>query len=287
MDIVVAITSRKRMYFRRERSENDLLQSLKLMADEQTATDNPTICPRERTVSELAATVDKMDIVLVCGAPGSGKSCLARLLADFYRDRGKKVLYISRWEDLEVSDSWGSLSELESYDEEPKENSLELANDPDWLLKSEVIILVDEAEWSYTDVALWNIIIRERLDGTSRYNFRLCLFCSYANPRTGLDEKEAPFTPATLSDGQRISLTPENKKNSPLIGLYYKREEFDYVVSRSLRYKYVENLRLDKHALDYIFELSNGHPMAVEAIIEVIYDVCVWHWGIFEPSQKI
>lgn len=50
-----------------------------------------------------------MDIVLVCGAPGSGKSCLARLLADSYRDRGEKVFYIRRWEDLDVSDSWGGV----------------------------------------------------------------------------------------------------------------------------------------------------------------------------------
>lgn len=32
------------------------------MADEQTATDYPTICPRERTVSELAATVEPQGV---------------------------------------------------------------------------------------------------------------------------------------------------------------------------------------------------------------------------------
>lgn len=50
------------------------------------------------------------------------------------------------WEDLDAGDRWGSLSELlESYDEKPDKPSLKLENDPDWFLKSEVIILVDEA----------------------------------------------------------------------------------------------------------------------------------------------
>ena len=58
----------------------------------------------------------------------------------------KKVVLITLWEDLNISDLWGSLSELlESWDEEPETTLLELENDLDWLLKIGVMIFVDAA----------------------------------------------------------------------------------------------------------------------------------------------
>lgn len=47
---------------------------------------------------------------------------------------------------------------------------------------------------------------------------------------------------------------------------------------------YQENFSLDEDAQDYIFALSNGHPGAVESILNILFQVCTkylrkyfWH----------
>lgn len=55
------------------------------LALEQPITEEPRVCPRERTVSKLAAILDDVNIVLVRGTPASGKTYLSKLLRDHYR----------------------------------------------------------------------------------------------------------------------------------------------------------------------------------------------------------
>ena len=47
------------------------------------------------------------------------------------------------------------------------------------------------------------------------------------------------------------------------------------VVSRLLTYKYSKRFAFDESAQDYIFALSNGHPGAVESIVNVLFQVRV------------
>ncbi|EYE94524.1 crinkler effector domain-containing protein [Aspergillus ruber CBS 135680] len=227
-------------------------------------TENRLICPRERTVSKLATILDEVNIVHVRGTPASGKTCLSELLRDYYLKEGRKVSLIKKWETLHYKNPWSSLIELvEKWNE-----GLE---DLSWVLTSNTVVLVDEAQVTYNDTALWNTIIKERRSLTCLYNFRLCLFCSYGSPRTGPDQTF--FTPVTLFDEQRISLTPQNQSHSPNIGLFYDKEEFKDVVSRLLTYKYSERFTFDEDAQDYIFALTNGHPGAVESIVNVLFQV--------------
>lgn len=135
------------------------------------------------------------------------------------------------------------------------------------------MILVDEAQKSYTDEVLWNTVLKEIQTTTCVYNFRLCLFCSYENPKRGPDETF--FTPVNLSHGRRISLAPQNLQRSPSIGLYYDKEEFKDVVSRLLAFQFPGKFSFDEDAQDYIFALSNGRPGAVSSIVNILLQVCV------------
>jgi len=226
-------------------------------------------------VSKLATILDEVNIVHVRGTPASGKTCLSELLRDYYLKEGRKVSLIKKWETLHYKNPWNSLIELvEKWNEgitNSSTTSLQSEQDLSWVLTSNTVVLVDEAQVTYNDTALWNTIIKERRSLTCLYNFRLCLFCSYGSPRTGPDQTF--FTPVTLFDEQRISLTPQNQSRSPNIGLFYDKEEFKDVVSRLLTYKYSERFTFDEDAQDYIFALTNGHPGAVESIVNVLFQV--------------
>ncbi|ODM15257.1 hypothetical protein SI65_09198 [Aspergillus cristatus] len=272
VDIVVVVsgdtTTRKR-----KRSESQGAN----IPRTQPITENQLICPRERTVSELAAILDDVNIVHVRGTPASGKTRLSELLRDYYLKEGRKVSLIKEWEKLDHKNPWGSLVKLvEEWNKELEgapttsftTTSSQSEQDLSWVLTSNTVILVDEAQVTYNDTALWNTIIKER-QSVCVYNFRLCLFCSYGSPSTGPDETF--FTPLRLSPQQRISLTPHNQPRSPSIGLFYDKEEFKDVVSRTLRFLYPEKFGFDEGAQDYIFALSNGHPGAVTSIVHTLF----------------
>ena len=230
-------------------------------------------------MSMLAATLDQVKIVHVRGTPASGKTRLSQLLRDYYQEKGTKVFLLTDWRNLNHIDPWGSLCKLvESWDADPETPSSKFKEEKgqNWVLNSNVVILVDEAQKTYNDNMFWNTIMK---DTHSFYgapiNFKLCLFCSYGNPRTGPDSTY--FPPEIIMNGQRISLTPENQYNSPPIGLFYSKDEFNDVVSRSLAYRYTEKFSFDEQALDYIFALSNGHPGAVGSLLRALYEVCDKH----------
>ena len=237
-------------------------------------------------MSMLAATLDQVKIVHVRGTPASGKTRLSELLRDYYEEKGTKVFLLTNWKSrnevgpsgrLSEIDPWGSLSKLVvSWDPYPGKLSPESKEkkDPGWVLTSNVVILVDEAQKTYGDDTLWNTIMKGYKDACG-INFKLCLFCSFGSPASGPDMTF--FTPETILNSQRISLTPQNQRGSPPIGLFYSKDEFYDVVSRSLTYRYTEKFNFDGQALDYIFALTNGHPGAVHSMLDVLYEVCDMH----------
>jgi len=230
-------------------------------------------------VSKLAAILDEVNIVHVRGTPASGKTYLSELLWDHYRKEGRKAFLIKKWEDLDSEDPWGSLIELvKKRNKVLKETtasnvtSSQWEQDLSWILTSNTVILVDEAQGTYHDDVLWNTILKKRQSSFLGYNFRLCLFCSYGSPEAGPDQTF--FTPVRLSNQQCISLTPQSQQDSPPIGLFYDKEEFKDVVARSIPNEHQVKFTYDESAQDYIFALSNGHPGAVESILSALYQVC-------------
>jgi hypothetical protein len=62
------------------------------------------------------------------------------------------------------------------------------------------VIIIDEAQLSYTDSNLWNIIIKELLDGTAPVDIKICLFCSYGSPLTGVDANVVLYSPGVVRE---------------------------------------------------------------------------------------
>lgn len=64
---------------------------LRVMTDKRAVTDCASVSSQGHKVSELAAILDKMNIVPLCGALCSGRACLSQLLTEYCRDKERKV----------------------------------------------------------------------------------------------------------------------------------------------------------------------------------------------------
>lgn len=135
------------------------------------------------------------------------------------------------------------------------------------------VILIDEAQASYSDYVFWNQIVKPRRSDEGK-SIKLCLFCSYGSPETGLEVDRGCFTPVTFGPAQRVTLTPQPGETSPKLGLFFTLDEVAETVLLLTTQKYEEPLTIDTEAIGYIFQLTNGHPGAVTSLTNYIYAVC-------------
>lgn len=222
-------------------------------------------------VSKLAAAVDSQNVIHICGTPASGKTVLSQLLRDYYLMKDRVVFLLESWEPLKASqsgDPWTRFG-LHLQQRYPE-------FDTTWKsVPARTVILIDEAQNSYRDTYFWNTVIKSRRSGEGK-DIKICLFCSYGSPSAGVeeDDNEHGFTPVTFGPAQRITLTPQPGKDSPKIGLFYTEDEFREVVSLLTKKKFDEPFTIDKSAMDYMYDLTNGHPGGVTAIVEFLQSVC-------------
>lgn len=227
--------------------------------------ENSLRCPREKTVQELASILDQERVVNIRGTPASGKTVLARLLFNHYYDRQVPVIYISAWPQKQT-DSYKSILVREARDAGYEFVTYATLAD------ANIVIILDEAQMSYGDEGLWLGLIKSQ---SGRHEGpRIALFTSYGSPTTG-PEVILPGSPlASLGPQQRVSITPSIIRYSPKIALFYNRKEFDDVVSRYCQDPSL--LKLDDGASDYLFNLTNGHPGAVDGVLNMLQKVCFW-----------
>lgn len=228
------------------------------------------ICTRDETVSKLAEIVDSQNIIHVRGTPASGKSILSLLLRDYYRRQGRTVFWLRPWtqklDELDSEDPWMNFAQIirRSYPT--------LKRKQDIFADGNVVIL-DEAQRSYDDDVLWNDIIKAIRGGTG-YSIKLCLFCSYGSPSTGMPYNKRDYgTPVDFGPTQRVSLTPSVEPGSPPIGLFFNKDEFEVVVTKLCSRQLVEKYTIDRDARKYIFDLTSGHPGAVRSIVDYLFQV--------------
>lgn len=129
---------------------------------------------------------------------------------------------------------------------------------------------------SYTDDDHWYILIKDQTGfGGFHLGPRIVIFSSYGSP-TGGPIAAVGSTLGYLGPQQRVSIKPSIVQYSPRIALFYNREEFDDVVSRYCRNdRFLINLdNFDNTAHDYMFELTNGHPGAVDGVLRMLEKVC-------------
>lgn len=143
------------------------------------------------------------------------------------------------------------------------------------LMNDEVVVIVDEAQGSYDDDYLWNHIIKLLIDKPHRYKLRICLFCYFGSPSTGVEPPQGlDYCPATIPERQCVTLTPQLCSESPKIGLFYTESEFDDVLCRIIRYEFPDLVvTIDAEAKKYLFSLTNGHPGGVTAMIRFVCEV--------------
>ncbi|WEW54602.1 hypothetical protein PRK78_000022 [Emydomyces testavorans] len=225
-------------------------------------TQNPAHCPRRDTVQKLAQLLDQFKVIHVRGTPASGKTTLAHLLHEFYLVNNQDALYISGWEP-----SLPTSKNFVPEDERDSDKKVDTNN----IFDQNMVYIVDEAQSSYSDKLFWFAILKSLSRSTSP--LRICLFSSYGSPSSGSDVR-ANRTPVNFGPEQRVSISVSLMDNSPPICLFYSPEEFDDTVQRLSDTRKVK-FPLDEDARQFLFDLTNGHPGAVDGLFERIYKLTI------------
>ncbi|KAL5340622.1 hypothetical protein BJX70DRAFT_102203 [Aspergillus crustosus] len=223
---------------------------------------------RKDTVVQLANLLEKQKVLHVRGTPASGKTTLARLLQQYYKaTKTKNVFFINTWRDLETFSTGFNDDEPWKKFRKMIHTTFNSTQSP-YTLPQGAIIIVDEAQKSYSDLEFWHTIVKQRIYGDGQ-DIKLCLFCSYGSPSTGVEKQPGYFTPAHFRMDQRGSLTPHA---SCSIGVFFNRAEFkDAVQKVTGNPDFDEKFMLDRDAENYLFSLTNGHPGGVVSLLQYIY----------------
>jgi hypothetical protein len=203
-------------------------------------------------------------------------------LRDYLRQQGRTVFWFGVWEqrldELSAEDLWANFAQVIRH-------KYKMLGEKQNVFTAGTVTIVDEAQGSYGDTAFWNGIVKD-ISGPLKKRIKLSLFCSYGSPSVGLPYNMRDHqTPVTFISKQRISLTPSREPNSPPIGLFYSEDEFNMVVTK-LCGSEVEKYTIDVDARNYLFNLTNGHPGAVDSIVAYLFEVCNIHLDGYEFSYN-
>lgn len=218
---------------------------------------DPNECARLETVDALWRRLQEVGRVHVRGTPASGKSTLARLLkAHVQQLRPDFPVYHCTWYPQFVPKS-------PRY-EEALNSLLGLKADASYWGNASLLLIIDEAQHSFTFTPLWNDLIKAIVPGSGPL---MALFSSYGSPSGWLWETRTP-TPVTMSDKQKVSLRPSAE--NPTISLFFSRPEFDDTVQRLCVHYSKGGLKfeLQHDVQDYIWKLTCGQPAAVRSIVD-------------------
>jgi hypothetical protein len=137
-------------------------------------------------------------------------------------------------------------------------------------LNTDMTFIIDNAHTSYGDDDLWCGPLTYQHN--RRFGSRYCLFVAYGSPTDGPDHPSPDDTPSRVTIPQTVSITESRFEESPQISLFFNREEFDDVLQRK-RNDHQHPVPLHFDAADYLFNLTNGQPGAVIAVLDMIHKV--------------
>ncbi|KAL4783696.1 hypothetical protein BJX76DRAFT_357720 [Aspergillus varians] len=242
---------------------------------------HPEVCPRVETVMKLADLLDKKRIVHIRGTPSSGKTTLAGLLVDYYRENKEPVVFINNWKD----DNADPIAHLQQHC--AAKGYHHHAETRFW--QSNMIFVIDEAQSSYSDSAFWLGVIKTHHGSLSGPRF--CLFSSYGSPTTGAPPYQylSRTTPVHLGPAQRVGITRLSLPDSPNVCLFYDQAEFTDVIDRTCARLSI-GINIDADAREYLYAISNGHPGAVNALVTFIAEANrheLKHASISKISKEI
>jgi hypothetical protein len=220
---------------------------------------DPMRCMRKETVSKLWERIQKHHVVHIRATPGSGKSTLSCLLADYAAKTQPSVTI--RW------CSWPpNCPELLQHSHQRVLNHI-FEVPPNiqagWLTKP-VLLIIDEAQASYKCSSLWNDFIKSlNSSGTTM----VILFSSWGSATSYAEVVSS--TPVILGDGQRISIRPRHDSDP---SAFFTFAELTDVVERAKRRagQFRQAFRPDPDVVNYIWTLTNGHPGAVREVLDLL-----------------
>lgn len=183
----------------------------------------------------------------VRGTPASGKSTLAELLAEHIKAKEPKpnLVVVPAWSHEGNRNLSGERYLTENYRYDPAGRN---------------IVIIDEAQLTYWDTALWNSVLKPI---TPESPNRFILFASYGSPNR---RPSVEGTPMLIQSPQHISLRPiEHGDGIPSAGLLLSTDEFNDMIQQ--RYP-VE--RFTQDFLNYVHEATAGQTGAVKDFLDVV-----------------
>ncbi|KAJ5567321.1 hypothetical protein N7535_006627 [Penicillium sp. DV-2018c] len=233
--------------------------------------DRPEISPRASTVEKLEQLLEKERVVLVRGTPTSGKTTLGRLLRHHYkhnRINGRIIPVV-------LFDAWecDGICFTHKITAEGRREYSEF-EDRDFVTDGEYLLILDEGQVSYPDYGLWLGLIKTQSwqNFGQSYGPRICILASYGSPGAGPVYHQPGVTLASLTAAQGVSITKSPLQGYPDLALFYDSDEFNDVISRFSDGVGIPNLRLSEKARTRIYELTNGHPGAVNGILNMLLE---------------
>lgn len=207
----------------------------------------------------------KYKIIHARGTPSCGKTTLGQLLHAYVeRERHDMTVFRIIWpspfpEKYNLLPYYRLLNDM-----------LEIKDGRSWEYIQNVLLIVDEAQLSYTYNSFWNDLIKNMPDSRN-HNLFILLLSSYGSPSAIAVHPQPGSSPVVLRSECRISIRPLLHTN-PLIGIYFTRKEFDDVLRRYCQPFVISGqpFLLSEDAGNHVWKLTNGHPSAVRFLLEFL-----------------
>ena len=206
--------------------------------------------------------IQKYHVIHVRATPASGKSTLSRLLMRHVkRERPGLTVKWCTWPTRfqeKLGCGYDSYSTVLSHLFEIPPN-----REINWL-EWPVVLIIDEAQESYDCENFWNGFIKSI---SPTHPCMVILFSSWGSATSKSEANTA--TPVIFEPEQRISIRPLHASDP---AVFFTYAEFLDVVERLKIYesRYGQAFLPDKDVIDYIWELTNGHPSATRVILSLL-----------------
>ena len=237
------------------------------------------ITPREKTVAALFRLLLKQRVVYIRGTPTSGKSVLSELLRVYIEQR-KYLNDVELDQDLQIPYeviymSWS----------DPPDNlrhprwiyhicsfiGFEVVSPVDFMARSDVIVIIDEAQSSYSNTQFWLECIKNQAT-VNTAGPRFAMFASYGSATTHALTL-LTSSPITLEPQQRVSLTIQPQSGHD-IALCFSIDEVKDVCHRfSSDSAGVPRFQFHPDVVEHLYILTNGHPGLVTGLLWTIVEL--------------